>query len=148
MTQRPDRGASTNGAVVRVLVLDHNADAADTLVSILSLESCDTRAIYDARALPDVAADFRPHVVIVNTDGGSREFCEERRRVARELTSDPRLGGQPMRFAALTWEPRDEPVLREAGYDGVFNSLGLDELIEFVDVARALAAPCDRRAKG
>jgi CheY-like chemotaxis protein len=50
----------------RILVVDDNADAADSLAIILRLDGHEVQTVYHAAAALDVARDFHPDVVLLD----------------------------------------------------------------------------------
>ena len=50
----------------RILVVDDNHDAADTLAMLLEFLHYEVRTAYDGRQAVDVAADFKPNLVILD----------------------------------------------------------------------------------
>ena len=66
---------------VRVLVVDDNRDAADTLCRILALYGYEVRSAYDGAAALEVCESFRPHVAVLDIGMPVRSGYE----VAREL---------------------------------------------------------------
>lgn len=51
---------------LRVLCVDDNHDAADTLAAVLDLMGCDARACYDGETALDVVEDFHPDVCLLD----------------------------------------------------------------------------------
>lgn len=93
--QRPARDASSlvpSGArvvrlPVRVLVVDDNIDAADCLADLLQLDlGTDVRVAYDGPAALEMAAAFRPQVVLLDIGLPEMDGYEVARRLrATEL---------------------------------------------------------------
>ena len=97
----------------RVLVVDDNVDAADSLAIVLEIEGCETRVEYNATEGLRAAADFRPRAIVCDIglplmDG--HEF-------ARRLRADP--AGEDTLLVALTGlgSEDDKRRTREAGFD-------------------------------
>jgi len=53
-------------SALRVLVVDDNTQAADTLVQLLSLEGYDVRAAYDVQSALQTASSFRPQCALLD----------------------------------------------------------------------------------
>lgn len=111
-----DRTARPIGKVrgrVGDLVVDDNRDAAESLAIWLRLQGHDVRVAYDGMAALDVAADFRPHLVLLDLGMAGMDGFE----VARRLRERP--GADGLRLAALTgWGQQDDHRrTREAGFD-------------------------------
>ena len=51
---------------MRILVVDDHRDAADTMADILELMGHEVKASYDGARAVEVAAGFRPHVVLLD----------------------------------------------------------------------------------
>src|SRR5581483_1115648 len=81
---------------VRVLVVDDNADAADSLSALLRAVGHDVRVAHAGPAALDVAAEFRPAVVVLDVGLPGMDGCE----VARRLRAIPGTAG--VRLIALT----------------------------------------------
>jgi CheY-like chemotaxis protein len=58
--------AGAEFAPLRVLVVDDHPDAADALAAVLELLGCPVRACYDGESALAEAADFRPHVCLLD----------------------------------------------------------------------------------
>lgn len=100
-------------ASVRVLVVDDNVDAAQTLATMLELQGMDSRAAYGGREGLVVAEQWRPEVVVVDIgmpDMNGHEFVR-------------RLRGQPwgeaiLAIACTGWgQNEDRERARAAGFD-------------------------------
>jgi CheY-like chemotaxis protein len=82
----------------RVLVVDDNADSADTLASVLSLAlSCEVYTAYDGRTAVELASEHYPDVVIMDITMPGMDGTETV-QVLRKLFSGRR---QP-KFIAVT----------------------------------------------
>ncbi|MFO1418479.1 MAG: PAS domain S-box protein [Methylotetracoccus sp.] len=111
------RSESTEGSTLpttgRILVVDDNRDAADSLRDLLILEGFETRVAYDAEEGIKIAVIFRPDVVLLDLgmprmDG--YEACSLLRRQAWDRN---------LNVVALTgWgQEEDRRKAREAGFD-------------------------------
>lgn len=97
----------------RVLIVDDNRDAADSLAALLELEGFDVRAVHDGLAAVSMALEWRPEAIVLDIglpglDGYS---------VATQLRE--RFTGTPLRLIALTGygQSRDRERSRSAGFD-------------------------------
>jgi signal transduction histidine kinase len=97
----------------RVLVVDDNVDAADSLAIVLEIEGCETRVEYNATEGLRAAAEFQPRAIVCDiglplVDG--HEF-------ARRLRADPL--GEDTLLVALTGLGSDDDKrrTRDAGFD-------------------------------
>jgi signal transduction histidine kinase/CheY-like chemotaxis protein len=110
----PARAASSAlRGLPRVLVVDDNRDAADSLGALLQMLGADARVAYDGLSALEAAASFRPDAVFLDIgmpDMGGTE-------VARQLRLRPE--GRTARLIALTgWgQQHDRRLTREAGFD-------------------------------
>jgi hypothetical protein len=62
----------------RVLAVDDNRDAADTMVSLLHLLGHQARAVYGAQTAPEAAWEFQPQMVLLDLnmpDGDGFRYC-------------------------------------------------------------------------
>jgi CheY-like chemotaxis protein len=99
--------------VRRVLVVDDNRDAADSLAILLRLWGYDCRACYDGQDALQTTWEFRPDCLILDINMPGMDGCAVARRI-REL---PELSG--IKLVALT-AYSDETYarrIREAGFD-------------------------------
>ncbi|MGI9247223.1 MAG: hybrid sensor histidine kinase/response regulator, partial [Steroidobacteraceae bacterium] len=97
----------------RILVVDDNRDAADSLSLLLGLEGHEVRVAYAGRAAVEVAHQFRPHIAILDLGLPDLSGYD----VARLLRQDPALAN--VRLIALTGWGQEEHRRRalEAGFD-------------------------------
>lgn len=117
----------------RVLVVDDSADITESLSEVLQMLGHDTRSAPDGPTALRVAAEFRPHVVLL--DLGLPEMSGQ--EVARRLRESP--GGPKLRIVALTgWgDPADAGRAREADFDAhVVKPVSLEALRDLIGDAR------------
>jgi len=97
---------------LRVLVVDDNHDSADSLARILCLMGTDTRTAYDGQDGVDVAAQFRPDVVLLDIGMPKLNGYEACRRIRDEPW------GKGVVLIAVTGWGQDEDRRRslEAGF--------------------------------
>ncbi|MDO9358117.1 MAG: ATP-binding protein [Polaromonas sp.] len=106
-------GAAVEAPVLKVLIVDDNIDAAETLATVLGLMGHQTRTAYEGEAVLEVAADFHPDVVLLDI-GLPRMTGYE---VAEQLRADPRFG-RTVLVAVTGWgSESDRRRSREAGFD-------------------------------
>jgi CheY-like chemotaxis protein len=107
-------GASKYGR--RILVVDDNKDAADSLAMLLRLQGHDVRVAHDGAAAIDVTKDYRPELVFLDLGMPGMDGYE----VARRLRRQPGL--ETVKLAALTGWGQEEDRRRtsEAGFDHHF----------------------------
>jgi two-component system CheB/CheR fusion protein len=106
----PPTGASTG---LRVLVVEDNRDAAETLAMVVELWGHEVRVTYDAMAALDAVEEWHPHVVLSDIGLPGMDGYE----LARRLRSRPGLGGAVL--VALSGYGRDEDkrAALAAGFD-------------------------------
>jgi CheY-like chemotaxis protein/two-component sensor histidine kinase len=111
----PDAAADTACAPLaghRILVVDDNADAADTLALLLESHGAKARAVYGGAAALAALPAFAPGVVLLDLGMPAMDGFD----VARALRAD---GNTDVRIVALTgWGQRaDRERTRAAGFD-------------------------------
>jgi PAS domain S-box-containing protein len=97
----------------RILVVDDNRDAADSLAMMLRLTGHETRTAHDGLAALEAGADFRPDLVLLDIGMPRLNGYEAARRIRREPW------GRAAFLVALTgWgQDEDRRRSREAGFD-------------------------------
>jgi two-component system CheB/CheR fusion protein len=101
----------------RILVVDDNRDAAESLAMLLELDGAEVSVVHDGRAalaaLEPACSGRCPDAVLLDLGMPGMDGVE----VARRIRLDPRLAG--LRIAALTgWgQESDRARTREAGFD-------------------------------
>ena len=93
--ERADRGAGRRTSL-RILVVDDNVDAADSIAMLLSMEGHQTRTVNTARAALLAAPEFKPDVVLLDIGLPEMDGYE----VARRLRAQN--GSARMRLVAVT----------------------------------------------
>ena len=99
--------------VRRVLVVDDNQDAADSLATLLGLWGYDCRVSYDGQTALQTAWEFRPDCLILDINMPGMDGCT----VARRLRAVPELRG--VKLVALTAYSDETHARRiqQAGFD-------------------------------
>jgi len=104
LDQRPGR---------RLLVVDDNADAAQTLSTLLAMYGHDVRAAFSGEEALQVVQDWPPDVAVLDIglpDLNGYELC-------RRIRAQP-WGGQPLLIACTGWGQREDvDHAYEAGFD-------------------------------
>jgi PAS domain S-box-containing protein len=97
----------------RVLIVDDNRDAADSLGLLMTLLGCDVRVEYDGPAALAALAEYQPAVVLLDIGMPGMDGYE----VARRVRQQPAL--QAVTLIALTgWgQEEDRRRCRQAGFD-------------------------------
>jgi CheY-like chemotaxis protein len=107
-------GSLPSGASsLRVLIVDDNRDAADSLAMLLRITGNEIRTSYDGLEALQVASDFRPEVVLLDIGLPKIDGHE----VAQRLRREP--WGQRICLIAVTgWsDESDRARSRAAGFD-------------------------------
>ncbi|TZF89861.1 hybrid sensor histidine kinase/response regulator [Cognatilysobacter lacus] len=105
--------ASRRPSAARVLVVDDNVDAAESMGMVLDLLGLEHRVVYDGSSALDISEAFVPDVVLLDIGMPGMDGYEVARRLRRTA------GGSEMRLIALTgWsQPQDRERTRAAGFD-------------------------------
>jgi PAS domain S-box-containing protein len=105
-----------SGPVLKVLVVDDNVDAAESIAMLLRLFGHQVRCVYDGRAALDAVRDYKPEVVVL--DIGLPEI--DGYEVARRIRKMDDL--QDTRLVAVTGYGQEQDRQRslEAGFDQHF----------------------------
>ena len=116
-------------AKVRVLVVDDHPDAADSLAAVLELLGCPVRTCYDGETALALAAEFEPHVCLLDLMMPGMDGLELAMKLKR------RSGPQPLLMIATTalgdWEARTRTAL--AGFHHHLSKpINIPELIEAI----------------
>jgi CheY-like chemotaxis protein len=113
----------------RVLIVDDNADAANSLAMLLSLDGHEIQVSYSAREALERVRSFTPEVALLDIGLPEMDGCQ----LARQLRADPKLNG--LRLIALTGygQSEDQQHTRAAGFDD-----HLVKPVELADIERAM----------
>jgi signal transduction histidine kinase len=120
---------ATRGGAVRVLVVDDNADAADTLARVLRLCGLVVRVAHDGAEALSIAQHFNPEVALLDLGLPRMDGCE----LAERLRALPGLAR--LRLGALTGygQESDRARTAAAGFAAHFvKPVKDDRLLEFV----------------
>ena len=98
---------------MRILVVDDNVDAAESMAMLLSMEGYQTQTVHSAREALDAVSHFRPDVVLLDIGLPEMDGYE----VARRLRSENVI--ERMRLVAITGygQPADRERAQAAGFD-------------------------------
>ena len=127
LTRKPPEPASIRP--LRVLVVDDNRDAADSLKVLLETANQDVRTAYDGAAALDVAPAFLPELVLLDIGMPRMDGYEVAQRL-RALALTPR----PTLVALTGWgQASDKKRASAAGFDQHFTKpVNPEELLNFV----------------
>ena len=99
---------------LKILVVDDNRDAAETLSMLLQLKGHDVRIAYDGENALLLAEDFRPEMVLLDLGMPKMNGYETCRRIR-----DHGWGGQMTLIAVTGWGQEDDRrKTAAAGFDG------------------------------
>ena len=108
-----DTPAHVAAAARRVLVVDDNEDAADSLVMHIRLSGHDARVVYDGLEALDAAEAFRPELMLLDIGLPRMNGFDVARRI-RQSTWGKRI----LLVALSGWgQPEDRRKSEEAGFD-------------------------------
>ena len=119
----------------RVLVVDDNEDAADSLAMLLSAHGDAVRIAYDGEQAIELESAFAPDVVLLDIGLPKLSGYD----VARHIRAA--RGPDPLIVAITGWgQQEDRDRARQAGFDHHFTKpVDLDRLMELVDRERPRA---------
>jgi PAS domain S-box-containing protein len=115
----------------RILVVDDNKDSGDTLSLLLRLKGHDVRTGRNGFEAVDLAAEFSPHVILMDVGMPKMNGYDATRRI-REMA-----GGRDMLIIALTGWGQSEDVQRSADAGC---SVHLVKPVDFTALEKLLAA--------
>jgi PAS domain S-box-containing protein len=107
--RRPQPGASQR----RVMVVDDNVDAAESMAVVLRIEGHEVRTAHDGEHAIQLASEFRPEVIVLDLGMPKMTGYD----VARRLRAKP-WGRDVVLVACTGWgQPEDRRRSKEAGFD-------------------------------
>jgi CheY-like chemotaxis protein len=130
MTVAQDPPAPAAPRRMRVLVVDDNRDAADSMRMLLEASDQEARAVYDGVSALEIAESFRPEVVLLDIGMPSMDGYQ----VVRELRARGFVP-QPAIAALTGWgQDSDKKKAQEAGFDHHFTKpVDAADLMAFLD---------------
>src|SRR5690606_33204659 len=110
-----DGPAATEAGVARVLVVDDNRDAADTLAMMVRMLGHDVAQVYDPALVEAEVERFTPDLVFLDVGMPGRSGHE----IARSLRAASDRASHALDIVAVTgWgQPEDRDRTRDAGFD-------------------------------
>ncbi|MGE3771285.1 MAG: PAS domain-containing protein [Gammaproteobacteria bacterium] len=106
------RAASPRPAT-RILLVDDNRDATDSLAMLLQMHGHDVISAYEGRSALDLATREQPSLILVDIGLPDIDGFE----VARRLRADPRTAGSTLVALTGYGQPEDREKSRDAGFD-------------------------------
>jgi Response regulators consisting of a CheY-like receiver domain and a winged-helix DNA-binding domain len=137
----PQPGGARSAAAARVprriLVVDDNADAADSLAMLLEVRGDEVRIAYDGLEALEAEGEFRPEVVLLDIGMPKLSGYDVAKRI-REAR-----GGNVMIVAITGWGQEDDRKrARDAGFDHHFTKpVDFEVLLGLIDRQPLAAAP-------
>ena len=131
---QPVAAAMVGSARRRILVVDDNVDAAETMAMLLDLSGHDARAAFGGQEALDVALSFRPDVVFLDIGLPGMNGYE----VARRLLADPATASAKL-IALTGWGTEDD--IRKSKMAGFHAHLTKPVDPEAVDAVLATLLP-------
>lgn len=108
-----ERRTPTSPRLRRVLLIEDNVDAADTLREILEMEGHTVEVAYSGTEGLEKARSWAPDTILCDIGLPDRDG----HAVARDLRSDPQLRGVLLVALSGFTRPEDIERAREAGFD-------------------------------
>jgi signal transduction histidine kinase/DNA-binding response OmpR family regulator len=129
--RRAEPASGGADSVLRVLVIEDNHDAAESMRVLLSLNGHEVKVAFSGPSAMEVGRDHLPEVVLcdIGLPGGMDGYA-----VARAFRSDPRLSGAFMIALTGYGQEEDQRRSREAGFD-----VHLTKPVDFTELQRLLA---------
>jgi CheY-like chemotaxis protein len=118
-------------AARRILIVDDHVDSADVIAEALEMQGHETRVAYEPLAAISIAAEFRPHVAILDVHLPEMDGYALGAALRADLAE--------CRFIALTGDASGLSCLRSqwAGFHGYLTKpVGFDELLASVSETR------------
>jgi signal transduction histidine kinase len=117
-----------NGAKRRMLVVDDNRDAADSLHMLMKMRGFEVQVAYDGNQAIEMAATYQPGVVLLDIGLPGLDGYEVCRRMRQQGLTDARI-------IALSGygQDRDRELSKEAGFNmHAVKPVQIDELIKMI----------------
>ncbi len=118
----------------RILVVDDNVDAAESMAMLLQLDGHEVRVLHEGSALVDTARAFRPEVVFLDIGLPGRDGYQ----LAGDLKAASGLGQFTLVAVTGYGQEDDRRRTRSAGFD-----VHLVKPVDFAEVARVIARDDD-----
>lgn len=146
-----ERQASHPKAALKVLVVDDNLDAADSLATLLRMMGNEVRTAHDGLEAVDVAMAYAPDVALLDVGLPKIDGYEVARRIrARTGTADGSGAGRPVLIALTGFgQESDRRESFSAGFDHhLTKPADLKALMKLLsDISVSRQAPLGRRAQ-
>ncbi len=105
-------GADRKGCAHRILIVDDNVDAAETLAMVLRQNGHDVRTTYDGPSALELAPGYRPDVVLLDIGLPGMDGYE----VAKRLKQQPGMDGICLAAVTGYGQENDRNRSRSAGF--------------------------------
>jgi CheY-like chemotaxis protein len=123
-----EKVAVANGQQRRLLVVDDNRDAADSLLMLMKMRGFDVEVAYDGLEAIEMAARYKPGVVLLDIGLPGLDGYEVCRRMRQQGLTDARI-------IALSGygQERDRELSKEAGFNlHAVKPVQIDELLKMI----------------
>jgi signal transduction histidine kinase len=142
--QRASQAHADSAAPLKVLIADDNVDAADTLGALMEVMGHQVRSVHDGESAVTAAAQFAPHIVILDIGMPRLNGYEACRRIRAQHHEH-----RPLMVALTGWgQEQDIAQSQAAGFDRhlvkPIEAAALEQLFD----AQALAALRESGKKG
>ncbi|HEY8048187.1 MAG TPA: ATP-binding protein, partial [Ramlibacter sp.] len=142
--QRAPQAHADSAAPLKVLIADDNVDAADTLGALMEVMGHQVRSVHDGESAVSAAAQFAPHIVILDIGMPRLNGYEACRRIRAQHHEH-----RPLMVALTGWgQEQDIAQSQAAGFDRhlvkPIEAAALEQLFD----AQALAALRESGKKG
>jgi len=105
--------SAQRATTTRILLVDDNRDATDSLAMLLQMHGHDVISAYEGRSALDLAAREQPALILVDIGLPDIDGFE----VARRLRADPRTAGSTLVALTGYGQPEDREKSKRAGFD-------------------------------
>lgn len=97
----------------RILVVDDNHDAADTLARVVESLGCEAKAVYDGRQAVEEIASFQPAMALIDIGMPGLDGCQTVALIRKQRVSD-----HPVFVAVTGWlRQEDKWEAYDSGFD-------------------------------
>jgi CheY-like chemotaxis protein/two-component sensor histidine kinase len=137
--KRSENSGSLVGERLRILIVDDNVDAADSLAMLLRMTGHELQLAHNGPAAVEVAREFRPEVALLDIGLPGLNGCE----VAIRLRADPNT--RDCLLIAVSGYGQEED--RQRSFESGFN-LHLTKPVDFAVLEKALASFLQKDHRG
>jgi signal transduction histidine kinase/DNA-binding response OmpR family regulator len=140
--EEPAPSAQRAPESLRVLIVDDNHDAANTLAEVLRQYGHAVEALYDGAAALPAALRFAPHAILLDLAMPGQDGYE----TARELRSAGATASTLLIALSGYGQPRDRARSQEAGFDAhLVKPVDIEQLVALLATSTSLRRPARPR---